>query len=206
MKSTENAASADWRDFTKETLPDGTERTYYGTGQIYEEKNYSEGTLRRWHINGQLMDEGTGARDIFHGKMGNYTYFRTWYSDGSMQSEETPDGTSREWYANGQLEREKLPDGTEHRWLQDGSPWQERLPDGTSREWYANGQMMSEWLPDGTQCSWREDGTVSHRYLPGDVEVFYFDADRPQLEIHHTDGTSRKWDAAGNLLRDTTRH
>ena len=98
-----------WPDLTREALEEPfivLKRIYCSNGQIYNihitKNNKMHGTVRTWHVNGQLRLEE-------HWKDGEKDGIRCdWYENGQLWWEDhwkdgKLDGIQRTWYRNGQL-------------------------------------------------------------------------------------------------------
>lgn len=132
---------------------------------------------------------------------------RTYYSDGTLESEESyreglRHGMKYEWYESGQL------------WS--SAPYERGLPHGTARQWSCDGRQLGAYtMANGTGIDlwWqeREDGSVflsEARYLRDGKRIgFEWWINEDQLSVYierhwHNSklhGIEREWDGAGRL-------
>ena len=119
--------------FYQGVLFSGVGFTKYENGQLWIERNYSDGKEdgleRRWYKNSQLEVE----RNYSDGKEDGL--WKKWYENGQLEeeinySDGKEDGLWKKWYENGQLMLEgNYKDGKDV---------------GLYKEWYENGQLFVE--------------------------------------------------------------
>jgi len=144
----------------------------------------AQGTLTKWHENGQIFSDGPYLNDRRNGA------FTWWYDDGVIKETSTwhdghQDGVTSQWYQNGNKFAEgrfvkgKLS-GNFMRWYESGQKKEqtnfvEGFPDGLSYWWYEDGAKkgiadISDGL--GVITLFSTDKQVSSRFDVRDNQIY----------------------------------
>lgn len=228
-----------------EKRPDGTSTFWHNNGQK-EYESSTDGTRKLWNEEGKLLlEEFAGGEVIAYDAdlskaqkiifpdgieikwAGGQKYYekaiignkiKRFFANGTICSEERPDGVNTFWYANGQKEYECNPNGTKNLWDEEGNLLLEELPDGKVNAYDIEISMAQKKIfPDGTEIRWNDDGQklyekrivgnkvkrwdsngqLRYRELMDGSKESYF-ADGKLWVRKSPTGTVERWDKSGN--------
>ncbi|TPG65793.1 toxin-antitoxin system YwqK family antitoxin [Hymenobacter nivis] len=156
-----------------DTLPQGTYRRYYRSGQLEQQTSFREGkrdsAYVEFHPSGARRLETTYRAGVRQGP------FKTYYANGKVAQEgnfdnDEPSGELTYYHPTGEVKLKTMlakgqPNGTLRQLYADGKPqadltYKDGQPEGAVKFYYANGQVQSE-------------GTLHRGLLAGPYKTYY---------------------------------